>query len=470
MTSATISTREAARRKLVWLITFIYLVLIFEGVLRKWLFPSASQALFFIRDPFVLVAYWLALRHDFFEPRGLVFKASIGFGVLGILLGAIQLLSIGAGVQGLLLLEGYGWRNYFFYIPLAFVIGATFQRADLERIVKITLLIAIPMSALAFLQYVSPLNSPINVGIASDSAAQFHGLTVDKDHTRPMGTFTSNVGQKQFITSALAMVLGLWIAPAARRFVKLWLLIPATGAVLACLAVSGSRGAMLHCGIVLIAAIFCAAVIRKGGISVRALVLPVVIGVAAVMLYPILFPDSYASFMWRWDAAAVSETRYFKWGVVGRALYGFVEFIGLMGDTPLAGYGLGVAGNASIMLGVQNITGFTGWAEADWSRHIVDLGPVVGVLFIGYRVLFTSWLGLRSLAGSRRQADPLAVMLFAYVSFELLTGQVTGHGSVNGYVWLFTGFCFAAFARSTVKAESASPAAVPAPRFANLMR
>jgi len=464
------SVKEAARRKLVWLVTFIYLLLIFEGVLRKWLFPSASQALFFIRDPFVLIAYWLALRHDFFAPRGFMFNASIAFGVLGILLGAVQLLSIGAGVQGLLLVEGYGWRNYFFYIPLAFVIGATFQRADLERIVKITLVLAIPIAALAFLQYMSPLNSPINVGIASDSASQFHGLTVDKDHTRPMGTFTSNVGQKQFITSALAMVLGLWIAPAARRFVKIWLLIPATGAVLACLAVSGSRGAMLHCGIVMIAAVFCAAVIRKGSVSVRALVLPAVIGVAAVMLYPVLFPESYASFMWRWDAAAVSETRYFKWGVFGRALYGFVEFIGMMGDTPLAGYGLGVAGNASITLGIQNITGFTGWAEADWSRHIVDLGPVLGVLFIAYRVLFTSWLGLRSLSSARRLADPLAVMLFAYVSFELLVGQVTGHGSVNGYVWLFTGFCFAAFAQSTAKVEAASPAAASTPRFANLMR
>jgi hypothetical protein len=280
------------------------------------------------------------------------------------------------------------------------------------------------------------------------------------------------VGQKQFITSTLAMVLALWIASSARRFVKIWLLVPATGAVLASLAVSGSRGAMLHCAIVMIAAVFCAAVIRKGGISFRALVLPAVIGVAAIMLYPVLFPDSYASFMWRWETAAATETRHFTWGVFGRALYGFVDFIELLADTPLSGYGLGVGGNAGIALGVQGMTGFTGWAETDWSRHIVDLGPVIGILFIVYRIVLTAWMGLHSLAGSRRIADPMAVMLFAYVGVELLNGQITGHGSVNGFIWMFAGFCLAACAKAPATADAAAPSAAlrPVPRFANLMR
>ena len=77
----------------------------------------------------------------------------------------------------------------------------------------------------------------------------------------------------------------------------------------------------------------------------------VVIGVAAVFLYPILFPDAFQAFMNRWNHAAFVESRAFgDFGIFGRALYGFIDFFKLMGDTPVVGYGLGLAGNARLTL------------------------------------------------------------------------------------------------------------------------
>jgi hypothetical protein len=460
--------RERGRRKLVAVITFVYLLLIFEGTLRKWVFPQFGQILFFIRDPFVLIAYGLAFRHGFFPRSNPFMWIGLGFGLIAVLLVGAQ--TFNSNASGTLLLAAYGWRNYFYYIPLAFVIGECFQRQDLERIVRWTLILAIPTAVLVFAQFMSPLNSPINVG-SGDEAFQFRGLAINGDHTRPMGFFTSDVGQREFTVSAFAMVFSLWLATKARRYVKLWLLLPCTCAVLSCLAVSGSRGAMLHCGIVMIAAMACAFVIRGGGVSKRAVIWPTVIGVAAVALYPILFPEGFAAFMGRWNQAAADETRYFSLGIFGRALYGFVDFFSLVGDAPLAGWGLGLAGNARITLGIQ-IEGFTGWAETDWARHIVDLGPVVGILFILYRIAFVGWLGLHCLRGARRLQDALPVLLFAYVGMQMLYGQISGHGTINGYAWLFTGFCLAAVAsRRTdeVTAPATNPMLLP-PRFANLMR
>ncbi len=465
------TARERGRRKLVAIVTLIYLLLIFEGVLRKWLFPSVSQALFFVRDPFVLMAFWLAFRHGFIPQNNPFLMAGAGIAFAAFLLVAVQVLSAGGSAEGTLLLAAYGWRNYFLYLPLGFVVGAAFQRPDLERIVKLTMIVAVPMALLVFLQFSSPLNSPINVGIADEAAAQFRGLAVDMDHTRPMGTFTSDVGQKQFVVSALAMALALWVMPAARRFVKLWQLLPVTAAILCCLAVSGSRGAMLHSGIVVAGALFCAGVIRRNGVGMRALLWPSLIAVAAVGLYPIVFPEGYSSFMGRWDAAALVESRSFRFGIFGRALYSFVDFFHLLADTPLAGYGLGLAGNARLILGID-IPGFTGWAETDWARHIVDLGPVIGIVFIVYRIALVSWLAMRCLNGGRRNGDPLPVLLLAFVSVELLYGQISGHGTINGYAWLFMGFCLAAAAPpqpETASEASASKVPVP-PRFANLMR
>ncbi len=471
MSAAALAAPERGRRAIVWLVMIVYLLLIFEGAIRKWVAPSMGQALFFIRDPFVLAIYCIALRHGFFPKQNNFLLAGLALGVLGLLLAGAQLMAHRGSLGTVLLLAGYGWRNYFFYIPLTFVVATALQREDIVRIVKLTLFLAVPMAALVLLQFASPLTSPINVGIGDEMGQQFHGLTVNQFHTRPMGTFTSDVGEKEFVVSCLAMALSLWIAPAARRYVKFWMLLPCTGGVLTCLALSGSRGAMLASGIVMLAAVGCAVLIRGGSVSARALLWPAVICVTAVVLYPIVFPEGYTSFMTRWTQAAVSEHRSFEYGILGRALYGFYDFFQLMGQAPPLGYGLGLAGNASLILGVT-IEGFEGWAETDWSRHIVDLGPVLGVVFILFRIALVTWLASTCIAGARRIGDPLPILLLAYVSVELLYGQVTGHGTINGYAWLFAGLCLAASnARSKTFAKESAPEPIAVrPRFANLMR
>jgi hypothetical protein len=112
---------------------------------------------------------------------------------------------------------------------------------------------------------------------------------------------------------------------------------------------------------------------------------------------------------------------------------------------------LGIGGNAAQRLSwvqypkkAQEWTGYGGWIETGFSRHIAELGPFVGILFIFYRVGFTCWLGRKALRATRSKRDPLPLMLFSFVAVLLFCGQITGHGSHNGYVWLFVGFCLAA--------------------------
>jgi hypothetical protein len=465
-------SRERGRKRIVALATVFYLLLIFEGTLRKWALPSHGEILFFIRDPFALAIYALAIRHSFFPARQPLLLTGMAFAVLGALMILVQALGVAATIAHWPILAAYGWRNYFLYIPLPFVLGETLRRADIERLVKITLLLSVPVAILVFLQFRAAPYAPINVGFATNVAEQFRGLTVDAEHTRPMGLFTSDVGQKEFTVSCLAMILSLWILPAARRYVRTWQLIVATCAVLTCLAVGESRGAMVHSGIIVIAALVSGLVIRRARVSARAILLPGALAAIAIVLYPVVFPGGYDAFVNRWNRAAVAESVATRFGIFGRALYGFVDFFNLMGTTPVMGYGLGLAGNASLILGVT-IPGFHGWAETDWARHIVDLGPIVGVAFILYRAVLVAWLGRVCLAGARAAADPLPILWFAFVGVDLLYGQLTGHGTVNGYCWLFTGLCLAAARadeKSRARSESAavtSPATQP---FPNLLR
>jgi hypothetical protein len=462
--------QDRGRRQVVSLVLGVYVLLILEGALRKWVLTSYGQELYFVRDPLVVAIYWLALRHSLFPRANPLLLVGVAFGVLGLLLIGLQAVGVASTIEKWPLLAAYGWRNYFLYIPLPFVIGEVFKEADLRRLMKITLLLSIPVAVLVLMQFRSPPTAPINVGFSANEAQQFRGLTVDSEHTRPMGLFTSDVGEKEFVVSSVAMLLALWIAPRARRFLRRWQLLVATCAILTCLALSGSRGAVVHSGLILLATVASAAILRGAGASARAVLLPLALAVIAVALYPVVFPEGYSTFINRWQLAAANETQFSGLGILGRALYGFVDFFDLMGSTPLSGYGLGLAGNASITLGVT-IPGFQGWAETDWARHIVDLGPIVGLAFIAYRIWLVAWLARICLAGVRASGDALPLLWCAFAGVDLLYGQVTGHGTVNGYVWLFTGLSLAA-ARAHVAAGTVREqhTADDARIFPNLMR
>lgn len=435
--------RERARKRLVAVVLVIYLLAIFEGSIRKYLLPQFGQYVFFIRDPFLIYAYVLATRFAFWPRNNGFFKLSVFMCIFGMLLFGMQSATGGFG-ETRLLLGVYGWRSYFFYVPLAFLVGAQFKAADIARFAKITLVLSVPIAVLVTLQFFSPMDSVINVGIAAEKEFQFKGIGLNAVHIRPTGPFTSGAGQQQFVATACALVLALLLLPAAQRKVGFLPLMVAAGAILTSVALSGSRGTLLQCILIGLFALAIGFIGRGAALKAKALALPASLGAAAVVLYPIVFPEGFAAFVDRWNGAAAVESR-FAGGVLGRALFGFIDFIRLVEVVPALGYGLGYGGNASITLRATVDGIMPGLlAETDYARHMVDLGPAFGVCYIVFRIALVIWLSRMVLLATRRAADPLPMMLFAYASYVVLLGQLTGHGSINVYGWLFTGLCIAA--------------------------
>src|ERR1700683_1894591 len=116
---AAIGPREKSRRQIVMLGTLGYLLLIFEGALRKWVLTSFGAALFFIRDPFVLAVYWLAFRHAMIPRHNLLLRVGAVFACIGLFLIAAQAAGVASHIEQWPLLAAYGWRNYFFLLSLA---------------------------------------------------------------------------------------------------------------------------------------------------------------------------------------------------------------------------------------------------------------------------------------------------------------------------------------------------------------
>ena len=442
MPSESLTHKERVRRRLVRLVFVVYWLLIFEGALRKWVWPEYSQYLFFVRDPFVLLIYIMALANGMWPRLKPMLLFAYIISLLGLVWIAIQFQVDGA--DGLkMLLAGYGWRNYFLYIPLAFLIGEQFRREDIYRLFRQTLIVTIPIAFLVAMQFFSSANSIINVGIATEESLQFQGFRGALGHIRPNGTFTSIAGHAPFVVSSICMVFIFWILPAKQRPISFAMLAVSAAAAASSLAFSISRGMFIHAGLVALSAVV-AGTVLKGRNSRRAM-LPILLAMSMAILYPIVLPEAFEAFTSRWSEAATSEKdRFGNFGVFGRALSEVFDFVRLIDLVPLFGYGMGLASNAGTTLGAT-VGGAIPLhiAEADWARHFVDMGPVLAFLFILFRVMLTIRLGVQSLQAVRRSGNPMSVLLFGYIGVVLFYGQISGHGSVGGYAWLFTGLLMA---------------------------
>ncbi len=401
--------------------------------------PQYHQELFFLRDPFVLAIYCLCLKYRIFPRQQFWMIAAITWMWLGGLLLLLQIVNGTISSNTALLLSVYGWRQYFFYIPLPFVIGQCFKKEDLLRLTRYTLVFSIPIAYLSILQASAPANSVLNAGVADDPDNSFAPLGVALGFVRTSGTFSSNVGQVLFIGSLLAMILWVWILPRERRPLRGVMLAVVTMAVSVNLAVGGHRAAFVLGLLILSAAFACTALLPRRYDRRRVLRMVACVTIAGAVTMPILFPEQLMALSVRAAGAAEGDDWY-SYGIVNRAFGDFTHFVDLLPETPLLGYGLGRGGNAGTGIGISIPVA----AEDDWSRNIVDLGSVLGCAFIAFRVLLVISLLASAVATARRKYEPLPLLIIGFIGGVLLYGQITGHGTVNGYAWMFVGFCIAA--------------------------
>jgi hypothetical protein len=430
--------REQTRQRLCNVIIAIYWLLILEGALRKWIAPSYQKELFFIRDPLVLYVYVIAITKGFWPRRSVLFWSGLFLALLG-----FSLIVFHLGDRSLMIMA-YGWRNYFAYLPLAFIIGEQFRYDDWLRLVRFTVVVALPIAVLCVFQSVAPVTAPINAGFGGSSDELFYVANVTGRITRACGTFTSGTGQVQLIGSLTAMLLWLWSNRRARSTFGKWILPAAAAGTITMLIVGGHRAAFVSALLVASAGAAMTGVIYYSvRTSTKVFVGAGLLVILVLLSGKYLFPEQGAAILTRTRGVAERDSAYsVSEGLVNRVLWDFVHFVGYIPETNILGRGLGFSGNASEVLGLSS--GFEEGAEDDWSRNILDLGPIIGILFILYRIAFVVALVIGAGIASRRYRDALPGLLVGFVGITLLYGQISGQGSVNGYGWIFAGMCMAA--------------------------
>ena len=412
-------------KKLFWL---YFLLLIFEGALRKWVAPQLSAPLLVIRDPISLLIIWEAYRTRKWPSRW-----SVPIVVLTLIIVGLFSLQMSLGDNGLMV-GLYGLRSFLLPFPVIFIMGENLDEEDLLNFGRCTLWLLLPMCLLSLGQYLEPASSFLNRG-AYKGGAQigYVGMGV-----RASGTFSFAIGLVHFATLAGAFVFyGMVREDLARKKWLIWagafalvLTIPTTGQrilLVQLMAVVGSVGLSAMMGV---------SQFKK----VLRVIVPIVIVSGLASLLPV-FNQEMQSMNERIVGATQSEGGSEQESFLLRTIDPAISAIEAASSTNnLMGIGLGrgaLAVQAFLTGSPDAVTG-----EYEFSHELMEMGPIAGGAFGIFKVLLAIAIFGQAFAGARNR-EPLALLLYPLVFSTLFFGLLE-QPTIQGFVVISMAFCIAA--------------------------
>lgn len=420
------------------LIFVIFALFIFEGPLRKWIFPSYNKYLFFIRDPFILIVYLLSLKVKIYEHFSPLVYIGVAFSFVCGLLIAFQI----SRSQLPLILFLYGWRNYFLPIPLAGIIGVIFTKNDLAKIVKFIFYISIPSFFICYFQSISPAGHWLNAGLGK-GADIFTSFGVTRGFIRPPGLFTISFGHGLFLTSIFVFLIGIYtdnefklFKLTSRKYYTIFIF------AIFSLVISGQRGTFISIAFVTFSAFFLSLFSHRK--KAKDFIKYCLIMSTLLLCSSIIF-SSHLGALWE-RVQTASQTASQNSDIIGydlvERIVGNAQMFTHQLDLPIPslGYGIGFGGNgADRLINRASFTKLHLQMEDEWSRHIIELGPTIGILFIGFRIFTCISLGLLSFYISVKQQKIMPFIIFSSIASLIFYVQLTGNGLASGHVWFYVG-------------------------------
>ena len=406
-------------KKLIWV---YFLLLLFEGALRKWFLPGLSQGLLIIRDPLVIWIYFLSYSQGFFPLNNKYLQRCFQWVILAVIFSFLI-------NQTHPLTIAYGARTNLLHFPLLFIIGRILNWNDVMLFGRAFLLLAAPMTWVVAQQFQADAEDIINTA-AGGTGSQ---LETSGGKVRASGTFTFVSGIVFYYCFTVSFIIYGFLIKGS--FPK-WMLYLGTSSTLLAMVTAGSRAVIAES----LQVVACFAFLAYFKPSEFGRITASVFGFStlALILYSQvdLFQEGLAFLSLRFEEAANVEgtpveayfNRYYQ---IITAPYHYSFFIDLFGN------GLGTGTRAGSMLG-----GSFGFSENSWARAITENGVIIGSLFLLWRVWVTKDL-LNCCIQSVKRGNYLAIFLFGAAAPVLLFGLL-GQPTNLGFAAFGGGLCLAA--------------------------
>jgi hypothetical protein len=447
-------------------VQLVMVLLVFEGAIRKWLFPGAQDLVYLAKDV-ILVGVYIGFMREreqlrYRPPQIPVLYAAL---ILGVVVGLLEIFNPRLPN---LLVGAFGFKAYFLYVPLLVILPAAFP-TDRQLIVFLRryILVSIPVGVLAVVQFFSPSSSALNtyargeelIGAMAVSSGGNITTFGSSEHVRVTATFSYITGYGTYLVAITILVLA-YLAATRWRLSRSPIAFVALAIAMLGMLMTGSRGPVLMLAL-LFPIYWWLAVMRggDGGATFGRLMLGA--GMLAVMI-AVIGSDALSAFLGR-----ASDT-----GDVGpRLLAPIISPWQILPDAGPTGYGIGATH--------QTATAFTQgtapyyWlhglgTEAETGRVMLELGPV-GFLLIYFVRLYLIGFALRQVLVSRSAFHrSLATACLMFFLAELL-GSVVFDVTSDLYFWFFAGLLLTAMrlerlAQVKAARATADPEGAPSPR------
>ncbi|NEQ98017.1 MAG: hypothetical protein F6K30_15080 [Cyanothece sp. SIO2G6] len=406
-------------------------LVVIEGALRKWVLPQASQFIYFLKDFVVLGAY---IRYFLLSPvQGkLLTQKKLILALIGLMFvwSIFQAFnpSLGSPIIGL-----FGIKNYFFYIPLIWLVPQLFQSEDeFYRFLRAYLLLIIPVGILAIAQFFSPPTSPLNVYAWGDEGPDvaLAGLGT----VRVTGTFSYLAGYSTYLLSCLCLLLPMLTRPQFKQ----WRILTIVELVLVVITafMTGSRGLVIGAVLLIGGYITIQLAVDFSNFyrSIRKLILPGLVGFFAITQGAQLALESF------WTRVNQAND-----SIPDRISNTFTQPFTNFQLKGLDGYGLGATFQANkiirstlqLPLGESIPVDY----ESEMGRIALEIGPLGFALWYGLRIIL--WVSLIQVYCKLTHPflKQLALSVAIYQAVTFINQMVHNH-TANFYHWFLYSFIF----------------------------
>jgi hypothetical protein len=424
------------------------IIALLEGGIRKWVFPSGQELVYFLKDGILLGAYLRVLFGSEQEFRLthlklpsqeiLILCVIIGLGALNP--------NFGSPIQGF-----FGLKMYFMYLPLVFIMPRLF-RSEEEAVRQLTwfLWIAVPICLLGMAQWKAGPDSPLNVYANMSGEGRGPAGFGFGDKVRITGTFSYIAGHTTF----LLFFTGLTLTLLSARTTKLpWLIVAIIIPLLLGNALmNGARSLIMYIAVIFGVFAFFGFTGKIGqGTKFRSILIAGVAMGMIVVTY--LFVDAYFYLTQRFLRATdtVSE-RATSWHV--KSLEHGIASAGAFG------YGLGItfpaSGSLAAALKLPPPKERPPLMESEPGQIWMENGPLG----------FLGWFGIRAIlilacisayGHARTPFQRSMAILAATISVIYLIGQIVGNHTANILIHALLGLALVPLLESTIPLPRTSP-------------